>query len=65
MSDLVRKLRKIPCGRVLGHGEFGYCSIGYLCSGCELREQAANEIERLRNQVSDMGWMLNPDRMGK
>ena len=25
---------------------------------------AADEIERLRDQNSDMGWRLNPDRMG-
>lgn len=26
--------------------------------------QAADEIERLRKLNSDMGWQLNPDRMG-
>lgn len=26
--------------------------------------QAADEIERLREVNSDMGWRLNPDRMG-
>lgn len=26
--------------------------------------KAADEIERLRDQNSDMGWRLNPDRMG-
>lgn len=26
--------------------------------------QAADEIERLRKVNSDMGWQLNPDRMG-
>jgi hypothetical protein len=27
-------------------------------------EEAAAEIERLRKVNSDMGWRLNPDRMG-
>lgn len=26
--------------------------------------RAVGEIERLRNANSDMGWRLNPDRMG-
>lgn len=26
--------------------------------------RSAEEIERLRNANSDMGWRLNPDRMG-
>lgn len=26
--------------------------------------KAADEIERLRDQNSDMGWRLNPDRSG-
>lgn len=26
--------------------------------------EAADEIERLRDANSDMGWRLNPDRMG-
>lgn len=36
-------------------------------SGTELYlllSRAVGEIERLRNSNSDMGWKLNPDRMG-
>ena len=38
----------------------------------DLLEEAANEIESLQSQVcaaeskiSDMGWIINPDRMGQ
>ncbi len=37
------------------------------CSNEELYKllmRASDEIERLRNVNSDMGWRLNPDRMG-
>lgn len=30
----------------------------------KLLRQAADEIERLKAKISDMGWQLNPDRMG-
>jgi hypothetical protein len=30
----------------------------------KLLMRAGDEIERLRNANSDMGWRLNPDRMG-
>jgi flagellar biosynthesis/type III secretory pathway chaperone len=30
-----------------------------------LLEEAADEIERLQRANSDLGWMVNPDRMGK
>jgi len=38
----------IPCGTVLGHGQ--YCSDGYLCEACQKRLDAAAEIERLTEQ---------------
>ena len=31
----------------------------------DLLEEAANEIEQLRKSNSDMGWIINPDRMGQ
>jgi flagellar biosynthesis/type III secretory pathway chaperone len=31
----------------------------------DLLEEAADEIEKLRKSNSDMGWALNPDRMGQ
>ena len=31
----------------------------------DLLEEAANEIERLRDKNSELGWMVNPDRMGQ
>ena len=31
----------------------------------DLLEEAASEIERLRNQNSNMGWQINPERMGQ
>jgi hypothetical protein len=50
MSDLIERLRKgVPCGRTLGHGES--CSKGYLCEGCSLRNEAANELVFLRGQL--------------
>jgi hypothetical protein len=30
-----------------------------------LLEEAADEIEALQKRNSDMGWMINPDRMGQ
>ncbi len=31
----------------------------------DLLEEAANEIERLRERNSELGWQINPDRMGQ
>lgn len=31
----------------------------------DLLDEAANRISELESQVSDMGWQLNPDRMGQ
>ena len=31
----------------------------------DLLEEAADEIERLRQTNSDLGWQINPDRMGQ
>jgi hypothetical protein len=31
----------------------------------DLLEEAAKEINRLRNKNSDLGWQVNPDRMGQ
>lgn len=31
---------------------------------CKLLMRAADEIQSLRQDNSDMGWRLNPDRMG-
>jgi len=31
----------------------------------DLLEEAANEIERLQTRNSELGWMVNPDRMGQ
>lgn len=37
---------KVPCGRVLGHGE--YCTEGYLCGGCRAVESLVAENNRMR-----------------
>lgn len=50
MTDLrvlIEKLR-VPCGRTVGHGES--CVMGYLCTECAQRNQAANELERLGSE---------------
>ena len=31
----------------------------------DLLEEAANEIERLQERNSELGWQVNPDRMGQ
>ena len=31
----------------------------------DLLEEAAEEIERLQTRNSELGWMINPDRMGQ
>jgi hypothetical protein len=31
----------------------------------DLLEEAANEIERLRARNTELGWQVNPDRMGQ
>jgi hypothetical protein len=31
----------------------------------DLLEEAAKEIKRLRNKNSDLGWQVNPERMGQ
>lgn len=31
----------------------------------DLLEEAADEIERLQNRNSELGWQVNPDRMGQ
>jgi hypothetical protein len=31
----------------------------------DLLDEAANEIESLQKRNSDLGWMVNPDRMGQ
>ena len=49
MSDLIVKLREAG-----DHAPFEP----------SLYHEAADEIERLRKAISDMGWQLNPDRMG-
>lgn len=36
----------------------------YLLKRAKLLKDAADEIEGLQKRVTDMGWALNPDRMG-
>jgi hypothetical protein len=31
----------------------------------DLLDEAAEEIERLRQRISDDSWIINPDRMGQ
>jgi hypothetical protein len=31
----------------------------------DLLEEAADEIERLRTRNAELGWQVNPDRMGQ
>jgi hypothetical protein len=31
----------------------------------DLLEEAATEIERLKERNSELGWQINPDRMGQ
>lgn len=44
-KTLLERLRE-PCGKVTGHGE--HCVKGYLCGDCQVKEEAAKEIERLK-----------------
>jgi hypothetical protein len=31
----------------------------------DILDEAADEIERLNAKISELGWMINPDRMGQ
>ena len=63
-EDLVYRLRKraeirrqIPTRKSVQEGSSDRIS--------DILEEAANEIEKLRKSNSDMGWIINPDRMGQ
>jgi hypothetical protein len=52
VSELVERLRKgVPCGCTLGHGE--RCAKGWLCEACQLRIEAADEIEKLESDLNN------------
>ena len=63
-NDLVYRLRKraeirrqIPTRKSVQEGANDRIA--------DLLEEAATEIERLRQANSDMGWIISPDRMGQ
>jgi hypothetical protein len=59
MSDILQELKTAVTEIQSG--------VRNVMSGSELYVMLARakaEIERLRDQNSDMGWRLNPDRMG-
>ena len=63
-QDLVYRLRKraeirrqIPSRKSVQEGKEDRIA--------DLLEEAADELERLRNKNSDLGWQVNPERMGQ
>ncbi len=45
---------KIPCGKVLGHGE--YCSKDYLCDQCEFINKLEQSVQRQFQTGYNMGY---------
>ena len=63
-NDLVYRLRKraeirrqIPTRKSVQEGNADRLS--------DLLEEAAGEIENLRNKIIEQSWIINPDRMGQ